>query len=180
MPEVVVPPDPDWPARFLSEREALEAVLRPWLVAGIHHIGSTSIPGMAAKPILDMVAGVVSLACAPEAGVRLAELGYRPMPHRIDAALFVKRTRQGADTHHLHLTMPESDLWNERLTFRDAVRADPQLAQEYAELKQRLLTASGGRPYDAAGKRDFVRRVLAGAGLKLRDGMYPREYPFGW
>ena len=45
---------------------------------------------MPAKPILDMMAGVSSLACAPEAGVRLAELGYRPVPHRIDAALFVK------------------------------------------------------------------------------------------
>ncbi|HEY2173508.1 MAG TPA: GrpB family protein [Mycobacteriales bacterium] len=174
MSEVVVPPDPEWRARFESEREALEAVLRPWLVAGIHHIGSTSIPRMPAKPILDMMAGALSLACAPEAGMRLAELGYRSAPHRIDAALFVKGTR-GADTHHLHLTMPESDLWIERLTFRDAVRADPRLAQEYAELKQRLLVASGGRPYDAAGKRDFVRRVLAGAGVTLRDGLYSRQ-----
>lgn len=172
--EVVVPPDPEWPARFERERAALEPVLRPWLVAGIHHIGSTSIPGMPAKPILDMVAGVMSLACAPAAGMRLAELGYRPVPHRIDAALFVKGT-PGVDTHHLHLTMPESDLWKERLTFRDAVRADPRLAKEYAELKHRLLTANGGRPYDAAGKRDFVRGVLAGAGLTLRDGMYSRQ-----
>ncbi len=129
---------------------------------------------MPAKPTLDMMAGVSSLACAPAAGILLAELGYRPVPHRIDAALFVKGGR-GADTHHLHLTVAESDLWNERLAFRDAVRADPRLAQEYAELKQRLLAANGGRPYDAAGKRDFVRRVLAGAGLTLRDAMYSRQ-----
>jgi GrpB-like predicted nucleotidyltransferase (UPF0157 family) len=54
----VVPYDPEWPRRFEGERALLEQVLAPWLEDGIHHVGSTAIPGLAAKPIIDMVAGV--------------------------------------------------------------------------------------------------------------------------
>ena len=71
-------------------------------------------------------------------------------------------------THHLHLTEPGSDLWRERLAFRDALRADDALRDEYAELKQRLAAAHGEDlgAYTAA-KRDFVARVLGLAGIEL-------------
>jgi GrpB-like predicted nucleotidyltransferase (UPF0157 family) len=168
--------DEDWPAAFDVERSRLAAVLAEWLTGGIQHIGSTSIPGMPAKPILDMIAGVGQLADADLAEPALVELGYDRHPHRVDAVLFVKQAG-GADTHHLHLTTPDSDLWRERLTFRDALRARPDLADEYVALKLRLLDEAGGRGYDSADKRDFVRRVLAGCEVELRDGLRTARYP---
>jgi GrpB-like predicted nucleotidyltransferase (UPF0157 family) len=171
MASVVVAYDPRWPAVFEAERAALTAALDGLPVGGIQHIGSTSVPGMPAKPIIDMIAGVPDLAVAGPAEPLLAGLGYRRFAHRVDAVLF-RRLSGEAQTRALHLTVPGSDLWRERLAFRDALRADPALIAEYAELKQRLLTETGGRPYTATGKRDFVRRVLAGAGVALQDGLY--------
>jgi GrpB-like predicted nucleotidyltransferase (UPF0157 family) len=168
---VVVAYDPRWPAAFEVERAALTAALGGLPVADIRHIGSTSVPGMPAKPVIDMIAGVPNLAVAEPAEPLLAGLGYRRVVHRVDAVLF-NRFSGEAQTHALHLTVPGSDLWRERLAFRDALRADPALIAEYAELKQRLLAETGGRVYTATGKRDFVRRVLAGAGVELRDGLY--------
>ena len=171
-----VPYDPRWPALFDTERVRLEASLRDWLVGGIHHVGSTAVPGMPAKPIVDMVAGVRDLFDAGSAEPALMGLGYERAVHRVDAVLF-NRTAGGAHTHHLHLTVPGSELWRERLAFRDALRANPALVVEYAELKHRLVAEAGGGPYSAAGKRDFVRRVLASAGVELVDGLYADRDP---
>jgi GrpB-like predicted nucleotidyltransferase (UPF0157 family) len=71
---------------------------------------------------------------------------------RTDAVAFNKASA-AQHPHHLHLTVPGIDLWRERLAFRDALRHDPVLVVEYTELKARLLSQSGGRPYSATGKR---------------------------
>lgn len=60
----VVPCDPDWPRRFARERAELERLLAPWVSGGVHHVGSTSVEGLAAKPVIDMLAGVRDLAAA--------------------------------------------------------------------------------------------------------------------
>jgi GrpB-like predicted nucleotidyltransferase (UPF0157 family) len=165
MPAVVAY-DPAWPEWFATERERLQEALGDLLVTEVQHIGSTAIPGMPAKPILDLMAGVASLDDGAAAAGALAPLGYSFHPHRVDAVHYV---HPDAPPSGLHLTMPGSDLWRERLAFRDAVRADPALAAEYAELKYRLLAQRGGQVYDSTDKRDFVRRVLAGAGVTLSD-----------
>jgi GrpB-like predicted nucleotidyltransferase (UPF0157 family) len=165
---VVVPYDPDWPHRFESERSVLERVLEPWHEGGIHHVGSTAIPRIAAKAIIDMIAGVRDLEEARVAFEPLAEVGYVHTPHRPGIAHHFSKpsARLGETTHGLHLTEPGSDLWRERLAFRDALRRDRALAIEYEELKLRLANE---HPGDAeaytVGKRAFVTRVLAGAGL---------------
>jgi GrpB-like predicted nucleotidyltransferase (UPF0157 family) len=158
---VVVPYDPDWPRRFEEERELLERSLAPWLDGGIHHIGSTAIPGIAAKPMIDMMAGVRNLEEARAAFEPLFELGYEETPHRPGTHHFSKPAG-GPWTHQLHLTEPGSDLWEERLAFRDALRADPALVAEYGVLKQQLLDEErgGGPAYDSGAKRAFVARVL--------------------
>jgi GrpB-like predicted nucleotidyltransferase (UPF0157 family) len=165
---VVVPYDPDWPRRFDAERALLERVLERWLEGGIHHVGSTAIPGIAAKPIIDMMAGVRDLAEARAAYEPLLELGYVDAPHRPGIAHhFSKPSDRLPDlTHGLHLTEPGSDLWRERLAFRDALRRDRALAREYEDLKLRLVEQHAGNlgAY-GSGKRAFVARVLAGAGL---------------
>jgi GrpB-like predicted nucleotidyltransferase (UPF0157 family) len=168
---VVVDSDPGWPAEFQAERAVLTRTLREWLVDDVHHIGSTAVPGLPAKPILDMIAGVGRLDDADAAAPALTALGYEHVPHRIDAVLFVKASN-GVHTRHLHLVVPGTDLWRERLAFRDALRADPALVQEYRALKEDLLRRSGGAPYAAAAKREFVRRVLEEAGVHLREGRH--------
>jgi GrpB-like predicted nucleotidyltransferase (UPF0157 family) len=171
MMSVVLPPDPRWPDEFESERAVLALALADWVVDGIHHVGSTAVPGMPAKPIIDMVAGIRVLADADLAAPVLERLGYVRAVHRVDAVLFNKGVGD-AHTHHLHLTVPGSDLWRERLAFRDALRADQALVAQYSELKAQLLREAGGRPYDARGKRDFVRRVLHRAGVELKNGLH--------
>ena len=166
----VVPYDPDWPRLFEEERARLEPALAPWLDGGIHHVGSTAVPGLRAKPVLDLLAGVRDLREAEAAFAPLAALGYLPRPHRPEAHAFQRPGRGGwwEQTHHLHLTEPGSDLWRERLAFRDALRADAELAAEYERWKLAHASPPGAPgPYDE-GKTAFVARVLAQAGIELK------------
>ena len=92
----VVRYDPEWARRFEEERELLGRVLAPWLDGGIHHVGSTAVPGLSAKPILDLVAGVCDLEDARAAAGPLAEHGYVDDPHRPGIAHhFAKRAPTG-------------------------------------------------------------------------------------
>jgi GrpB-like predicted nucleotidyltransferase (UPF0157 family) len=159
---VVAPYDPAWPGMFGTERERLEEALRPWLEGGIHHVGSTAVPGLSAKPIIDMLAGVRNLESARRAFRPLEGLGYSYLPHRPEAHRF---HRPG---YHLHLTEPGSDLWRERLAFRDALRRDPELRREYEEWKSVHAAAAGPDPYTAS-KWPLVARVLSEAGIELKS-----------
>ncbi len=167
---IVVDYDPRWPDLFAAERADLEQALRPWLTGGVHHIGSTAIPGLSAKPILDMIAGVRDLGQAGTAIAVLSTLGYAHAPHRPRALWFDKPPGTGAaqHTHHLHLTEPGSDLWRERLAFRDALLADPALASQYQDLKRRLARSAVDVATYTSGKRGFVAAVLASAGVPMQ------------
>jgi GrpB-like predicted nucleotidyltransferase (UPF0157 family) len=163
----VVPYDPLWPQLFAEERRLLERVLVPWLVGGVHHIGSTSVPGLAAKPVIDIIAGVRELQASRAAYEPLGEVGYVYTPHRPrEAHHFSKPSAHWWEcTHNLHLTEVGSALWRERFAFRDALRVNPVLAAEYAALKQRLASqCEDGGDYTAR-KRGFVERVLVSAGV---------------
>jgi GrpB-like predicted nucleotidyltransferase (UPF0157 family) len=166
----VVPYSDTWPALFAHEAAGLGDALAPWLIGPLEHIGSTAITGLAAKPILDMLAPVSDLDQARDAVPVLASLGYRHDDHRPHEALwFYKQPGEdyGTRTHQLHLTRPDSALWKERLAFRDALRADPRLLSEYVDLKRGLAEQEDLAGY-TAGKRDFVAQVLKRAGLELR------------
>lgn len=162
-PISVVPYDREWPRLFDAERITLEEMLESWLDGGVHHIGSTAVPGLAAKPLVDMIAGVRDFEDAQAAYEPLLDTGWEhtPQPPRHRPPLL----EAGVG---LHLTEPGSDLWVERLTFRDALRGDPDLAAEYQALK---LALAHRYPEDVsaytAGKRDFVVGVLAPAGVEL-------------
>jgi GrpB-like predicted nucleotidyltransferase (UPF0157 family) len=166
---VVVPYDPEWPLRFEAERALLERVLTPWLQGGVHHVGSTAIPGIAAKPIIDIMAGVRDLEESRSALEPLRELSYFDAPHRPEIAHHFAKPSLQRPTHGLHLTPPGSDLWRERLAFRDALRSSPALAAEYETLKRRLAQEHrlDGQAYTRH-KRAFVAGVLASAGIPLR------------
>lgn len=162
---IAVPYDPAWPQQFADEAAVLEEILAPWLDGGLHHIGSTSVPGLRAKPVIDMLAGVRDLDEAQAAFEPLAAIGYRYQEHRPGAHSFYKGVDgvdQRGHTHHLHLTVPGSDIWRERLAFRDALRGDPALVAEYAAWKLEHYGRGPSRRSDGSnGKRPFVQRVLA-------------------
>jgi GrpB-like predicted nucleotidyltransferase (UPF0157 family) len=165
----IVAYDPEWPRRFQAESALLEGVLAPWLDGGIQHIGSTAIPGIAAKPVIDMMAGVRDLDEARAAYEPLSWQSYDHTPHRPGIAHHFTKFPRGPKglTFGLHLTEPGSDLWRERLAFRDALRADRGLAGRYEALKLRLAREhSHDSAAHTAGKRAFVAQVLAGAGIE--------------
>jgi GrpB-like predicted nucleotidyltransferase (UPF0157 family) len=165
---LVVPYDPEWALRFEVESAMLERVLARWLTGGIHHVGSTAVPGLPAKPVIDIIAGVRDLDEARAAFEPLTILDYAWHEHRPEAHAFFKPADGSEHTHHLHLTEPGSDLWRERLAFRDALRADPALVEEYAAWKaQHAEGTCAGDPY-TGDKRPLVLRVLAQSGIELK------------
>ncbi len=85
MDPAVVPYDPGWVAAFEAERDVLRRVLAAWLASDVAHVGSTSVPGMPAKQVIDMLAGVAHLHDAGSADAALAGLGYVYRPHRLQA-----------------------------------------------------------------------------------------------
>jgi GrpB-like predicted nucleotidyltransferase (UPF0157 family) len=162
--------DDAWPRRFADECALLEDVLAPWLRGGVHHIGSTAVPGLSAKPILDMMAGVRDLTTALAASVPLQRIGYESGSHRPhEAHWFFKPAGASVaeQTHALHLTEVGSALWRERLGFRDALRADPGLLLAYADLKRRLALEHDDIASYTKHKREFVAQVLATVGISL-------------
>jgi GrpB-like predicted nucleotidyltransferase (UPF0157 family) len=166
----VVPYDPEWPRRFEAERALLERVLSPWLEGGVEHVGSTAIPGISAKPIIDMIVGIRDLDEARAAYEPLEAQGYVSEPHRPEIAHhFAKPALElGVRMFGLHLTEPGRSLWRERLAFRDALRADASLAADYQALKLRLAREHGAdvKAY-TNGKRHFVHQVLVCAGIQF-------------
>ncbi|MGC9667840.1 GrpB family protein [Planosporangium sp. 12N6] len=158
-------PAADWPARGAEEVERLARSLHGLLVAGPEHVGSTAVPGLAAKPILDLMAGVASLDDAGPVEPLLAPEGWHPVPPDLDGRpwrRFFVKVAHGHRVAHLHLMEPTNRRWHDQLVFRDALRADPALRAEYAALK-RALTERFRHDREAytEAKAAFVTGVLA-------------------
>jgi GrpB-like predicted nucleotidyltransferase (UPF0157 family) len=133
----LVPYDRGWPGLFEEERSRIEAAIGPWLAGDIEHVGSTAVPGLEAKPTIDIMAPVRDLDEARECFAPLAALGYVNAPHRPFFHWFCKPS-PAVRTHHLILIEPTHPEWRARLAFRDRLRADPAVRARYAELKRDL------------------------------------------
>lgn len=160
----IVPHDPGWRRRGGLLRRQLDVALDRWLLAPVEHVGSTAVPGLAAKPVIDVQALVVDLACAGALTPVLEPAGWHLVPADLDARPWRRFLVQVVDGHraaHLHLLPTGSERWAEQLAFRDALRADPALAHRYAQVKRASAAehASDREAYTEA-KTDFVRRVL--------------------
>ena len=152
--------DPAWAARFADERARLLTVLGD-LPAEIEHVGSTAVPGLVAKPILDLLVGRPPGDVAPYVAA-LQRAGY---VYRGEAGIPGRHYFRRGDprTHHLHLVERGGALWRDHLAFRDRLRADAALAAEYGALKQRLaLRHAGDRAAYTEAKAPFVTAVLRG------------------
>ena len=175
MPDpVVIAYRPEWADQFQAEAAQIVQCIGGLLFGAVEHIGSTAIPGMLAKPQIDMMAPVGDLDSAVQAARRLVAHGYSERPHRRDAVLTVKGAAHASDlasagSHSLHLTTTTTDLWIERLLFRDTLRHDARLRAQYTGLKQQMLASDDA--YSSSFKLDFIRQVLASTGHTLRDDL---------
>ncbi len=157
------PSDPAWAATFERERDRLHALL-PGTFVQIEHIGSTAVPGLAAKPVIDILAGVRTLEDVDDLVDRLCEHGYTASKE-FNATLtdrrWLMRWKNGHRTHHLHIVVQDGGPWKDRLAFRDALRRDPALARRYAVLKTELAARhQRDREAYTHAKADFVRAVV--------------------
>ena len=138
-PVEIAPYDSRWPALFAEQRDLLTPLLAPWLDGDIEHVGSTAVPGLAAKPVVDMAAPVRSLEGSRAAIPLLAAQGWLhwaddPMPWRH----WFLRPRPERRTHHLYLIERDHAELANLLALRDLLRAEPALAEEYAAHKRAL------------------------------------------
>jgi GrpB-like predicted nucleotidyltransferase (UPF0157 family) len=153
--------DPAWPALFEAERQLLTGVLGRWLIGPIEHVGSTAVPGLSAKPVIDIMAAVESLDGSRKAITSLREVGYQYAPYRIDVMHWLCKPSFATRTHHLHLVPYRSPLWIKRIAFRDLLREQPAIARDYAALKHRLAdTHRFDREAYTEAKGPFVTQVL--------------------
>jgi GrpB-like predicted nucleotidyltransferase (UPF0157 family) len=180
---VLAPYDPAWPVSFRREREHLLACLPRELLGRIEHFGSTAVPGLAAKPIVDMLVEVTDLQAARVRIVPVLESqGYddfwRPT-HGDDGppyyAWFIKRdARTGARTHHIHMVEAHFLEHWDRLLFRDYLIEHEELAREYEALKFHLASVSPrDRVAYTRGKSAFIERVTEEARRAVATGWTP-------
>jgi len=170
-PVVIVPFRAEWADRFAEQRDRLLALFVPAPVR-IEHVGSTSVLGLAAKPIVDMMLGVRRLADVERRIPVLEADGWEYVPEHeriFPDRRFFARPVPRPRTHHLHAVEVGTDFWRDHLAFRDHLRTHPADAEAYAALK-RELAARHGRHREAytEAKSDFVRSVLARVGASLR------------
>jgi GrpB-like predicted nucleotidyltransferase (UPF0157 family) len=163
-PISIVEPDPGWGSQAAALRARLGGLLGRWQIDDIEHVGSTAVPGLAAKPILDLMAGCTDLDQAPEIAEALAEDGWHYVPLELDERPYRRFFVHVVDGHrhaHLHLIRPATEHWQRHLAFRDRLRADPRLRDEYAALKRRLAAAHAeDREAYTQAKSDFIDRTL--------------------
>lgn len=152
--------DPNWPQLFEMLRSRIAAVLKE-LALSIEHVGSTAVPGLAAKPVIDIDVLLKSSTDLPLVIARLAELGYE---HRGDLGVSGReafRARAEAVQHHLYVCPPESREYKRHIAFRNYLRTHAAEADDYALLKRKLAHQFGSdrEGYNEA-KNEFVQRIL--------------------
>lgn len=161
-PVRIVEYDPRWPIIFEEEKKVVLGALRH-KVSIVEHFGSTSVPGLGGKNIVDMMAGVCSKEVADECQALLFDVGYddvTPEPGEVDW-FYCLGKRHPVVYFHLHLVLYPSERWRRQILFRDILRANPDMAARYYELKKRLADEIGhDRQAYTDAKTSFIESVL--------------------
>ena len=156
--------DPTWPSKFEAEQRLIEETLGPWIFGGLHHVGSTAIPGLAAKPIIDIMVGVRNLEEATPCLDLLAKLQYCYYPYKAAQMHWFCKPSPHRRTHHLYLMVPTHPQWQARLAFRDYLRSHADALAEYQSLKMRLAEKfREDREGYTEAKTRFVQSIVAKA-----------------
>jgi len=157
----VVPYDARWPLAFIEERNRIAVALGP-LALRIEHHGSTSVVGLAAKPVIDIQVSVATLHPLACYMTPLAVLGYMHVPHQDDAVCpYFHKPKTWPHTHHVHLVVAGGDNELRTLAFRDFLRDHPEVAREYECLKRSLASRYGAARQQAyaEAKGSFIAAV---------------------
>jgi GrpB-like predicted nucleotidyltransferase (UPF0157 family) len=160
----VVAYDPAWRDRAARDVEDIAKCLSGWLVTPVEHIGSTAVPGLPAKPIIDLMVAVDSFAVVPKLDLILRPIGWHLVPPELDQRqwrrFFVKVVNDRRHAH-LHVMVEGDPRWTEQVLFRDVLRSNPALRDDYARLKLALADQhAGDREAYTAAKADFIEGVL--------------------
>ncbi len=157
----VVPHNPQWQQAFNTESQQIELALCQNMLV-IHHIGSTAIPKIFAKPIIDMLVEVKKIELVTEKTSAMVALGYEAMGEfgLIGRRYFRKENLSGIRTHHVHIYETNSPEIKRHLAFRDYMIAHPQAAEQYSLLKQELAKKYPDNIESYMdGKNDFIKRI---------------------
>ena len=172
-PVEIVLYDPSWPSRFVEEQAVLHRALAAWLVGPIEHVGSTAIPGLSAKPVIDIMAAVQTLEGSRPAIPAATRLGYCYSPYKPDLEHWFCKPSPAFRTHHLHLVPLGSSQWLGPIAFRNYLREHIGVAAEYEALKRRLAQQ---HPFDreayTEAKHPFIERIT---NLALEHGYGSRD-----
>lgn len=200
-PIVIADYDPAWVARFQAERVAIYRACGRDAFVRVEHIGSTAVPGLAAKPIIDMMPGLRSLDDAPPLIALLEALGYeyvpefeRPIPEWNDPGMpfrrYFRKDVNGARALHVHMVEAGSEFWVRHLRFRNYLRTEPAVARAYADLKRAIAAEFNAALTPASNinagytdrKTEFVEDVLPLANERARRGTPVRlaTYDAAW
>lgn len=153
--------NPDWEQQFENEKTNIVNALEDKVI-GIEHIGSTSIKGIIAKPIIDIILGIQDLDEVETFILPLSEIGYEYVPKaEFEDRRFFRKGLWGQGTCHLHICEINSNEWNEKLMFRDYLRKYPEAAQEYVSLKEELASKyKFDRPTYTKKKEPFIKLII--------------------
>src|SRR6266536_4152019 len=153
--------DSRWSDCFESLRDQIVGVLGA-LAVQIEHVGSTAVPALAAKPVIDIDVVVGSMADLPSVAAKLRPLGYQPQGDLGVAGREAFTTPEGAPPHHLYVCAVDSPELARHIAFRDFLRAHPDAARDYAELKRCLASRfRNDRTAYTEAKTTFIEHVLA-------------------
>jgi GrpB-like predicted nucleotidyltransferase (UPF0157 family) len=157
----VLPYNPDWPEIYRAEAERLTLVMGPNLI-GLHHIGSTSVPGLAAKPTIDILAVVKDLANLDAVASLIQRLGYRPRGENgIVGRRYFNKNLGDVHLFHIHAFQEGHPAIDDHLAFRDYLRTHPAISAEYADLKCKLAEVYRNEPFMYTdGKDSFIQKVI--------------------
>lgn len=150
-----------WPAVFAREQTALEMIFGGAALA-IEHVGSTAVPGLSAKPIVDIEVGLRRFDEWQKIVPQLERAGYTFMPERVTPdEIFMPKGPDENRTHYLHVTGYDSAEWRKVLAFRDTLRANEATRQAYENLKQKLaLDFADDRAAYSRAKAEFIQRHI--------------------
>lgn len=163
-PVGIVNYDPQWPVLYEEEKgRILDVIGRR--IAAIEHIGSTAVPELAAKPIIDIMIAVRRLADADKCIEPLQDIGYeyvREFEVEMPERRFFRKGPPEERTYHIHMIELTSEFWERHLLFRDYLRTHPEVAQQYYQLKKELAARYGSdREAYAEAKTPFIESIVA-------------------
>ena len=165
-PIIIVEYDPLWPILYEKEKAAILPAIGEF-VLGIEHMGSTAVPGLPAKPLIDICIGLRQIDDAMKCVEPLKKLGYEYVPEYekvLAERRYFRKGPPGQRTYHLHMWKMNSEGWKSHLLFRNVLRTQPEVAREYLALKKKLAEKYGhDRPAYSDAKSEFVKSVLAKA-----------------